>query len=167
MPRIKDLVARLDVQVITPERNFHIYSLENVKADEIADVNEQLVPGVGTCSVMGTASTMASMVESLGMGMPTNAAIPAADSRRKVLAQLAGRRIVQLVEDDVRMSRILTREAFENAVRTNGAIGGWTGIASNFSFDGGTLQYTGPSVGGINRAFTSNGGGATIAVTST
>jgi len=81
---------------------------------------------VGHCMTMGTASTMASMVESLGIGLPTNAAIPAADSRRNVLAHMAGRRIVELVENDVKMSDIITREAFENAMRTNGAIGGST-----------------------------------------
>lgn len=80
----------------------------------------------GHCMTMGTASTMASMVESLGIGLHTNAAIPAADSRRKVLAQMVGRRIVDLVNEDVRMSQIMTREAFNNAVRTNGAIGGST-----------------------------------------
>ena len=80
----------------------------------------------GHCMTMGTASTMASMVESLGIGLPTNAAIPAVDSRRKVLAQMVGRRIVDMVHEDMRMSQILTRQAFENAVRTNGAIGGST-----------------------------------------
>src|SRR5215475_11717879 len=75
---------------------------------------------------MGTASTMASMVEALGIGMPDNAAIPAVDARRHVLAQLAGRRIVELVKEDVRISHILTRRAFENAIRVNGAIGGST-----------------------------------------
>jgi dihydroxy-acid dehydratase len=80
----------------------------------------------GHCMTMGTASTMASMVEALGMGLPTNAAIPAVDSRRRVLARMAGRRIVQMVHDDLRMSRILTREAFENAIMVNGAIGGST-----------------------------------------
>ena len=80
----------------------------------------------GHCMTLGTASTMASMVEALGIGMPTNAAIPAADSRRKTLAQLVGRRIVEMVEDDVTISTILTREAFENAVRVNAAIGGST-----------------------------------------
>jgi dihydroxy-acid dehydratase len=76
--------------------------------------------------VMGTASTMASMVEALGLGLPQNAAIPAVDSRRYALAHVAGRRIVSMVHDDVRISRILTREAFENAIRVNGAIGGST-----------------------------------------
>ncbi len=80
----------------------------------------------GHCMTMGTASTMASMVEALGMGLPSNAAIPAADSRRYVLAHMAGRRIVEMVREDLRMSRILTRAAFENAVRVNGAIGGST-----------------------------------------
>lgn len=80
----------------------------------------------GSCMTMGTASTMASMVEALGIGMPDNAAIPAVDSRRGVLAQIAGRRIVDLVENDVKMSQILTKAAFENAIRVNGAIGGST-----------------------------------------
>lgn len=80
----------------------------------------------GHCMTMGTASTMASVVEALGIGMPMNAAIPAVDSRRYALAHLAGRRIVGLVREDVRMSRILTREAFENAIRVVGAIGGST-----------------------------------------
>ena len=80
----------------------------------------------GHCNTMGTASTMASMVEALGIGLPTNAAIPAADSRRKVLARLAGRRIVDMVRKDVRMSKILTKKAFENAIMVNGAIGGST-----------------------------------------
>ena len=75
---------------------------------------------------MGTASTMASMVEVLGMSLPENAAIPAADTRRNRLAQMSGRRIVEMVKEDMRMSHILTREAFENAIRTNAAIGGST-----------------------------------------
>ncbi len=80
----------------------------------------------GHCMTMGTASTMASMVEALGIAFPTNAAIPAVDSRRYVLAHLAGRRVVEMVRDDIRMSKILTRKAFENAIRVNGAIGGST-----------------------------------------
>ena len=80
----------------------------------------------GHCMTMGTASTMASMVEALGIGLPDNAAIPAVDARRRVLAHMAGRRIVELVDADVRMSRIMTRQAFENAIRVNGAIGGST-----------------------------------------
>ena len=80
----------------------------------------------GHCMTMGTASTMASMVEALGMSLPGNAAIPAVDARRNTLAQMTGRRIVQMVHEDLRMSRILTRAAFENAIRANAAIGGST-----------------------------------------
>jgi dihydroxy-acid dehydratase len=80
----------------------------------------------GHCMTMGTASTMASVVEALGVGLPTNAAIPAVDSRRYVLAHMAGRRIVEMVSEDLRLSKILTREAFENAIRAVGAIGGST-----------------------------------------
>jgi L-arabonate dehydrase len=80
----------------------------------------------GHCMTMGTASTMASVVEALGIGLPTNAAIPAVDSRRYALAHMAGRRIVEMVHEDLRMSKILTREAFENAIRVVGAIGGST-----------------------------------------
>jgi dihydroxy-acid dehydratase len=80
----------------------------------------------GHCMTMGTASTMASMVEALGMSLPGNAAIPAVDARRNTLAQMTGRRIVQMVHDDLRMSTILKREAFENAIRANAAIGGST-----------------------------------------
>lgn len=82
----------------------------------------------GHCMTMGTASTMACMVESLGMCLPGGAAIPAVDSRRKVLARMSGRRIVEMVKEDLRMSKILTREAFENAIKVNAAIGG----SSNF-----------------------------------
>ncbi|MBC6490098.1 IlvD/Edd family dehydratase [Flavihumibacter stibioxidans] len=80
----------------------------------------------GHCAVMGTASTMAAMVEALGLSLPNNASIPAADARRKVLSQLSGRRIVEMVKQDLTLSRILTRKAFENAIRVNAAIGGST-----------------------------------------
>jgi L-arabonate dehydrase len=80
----------------------------------------------GHCAVMGTASTMACMVESLGLTLPENAAIPAADARRKRIAHMSGRRIVDMVKEDLRLSDILTREAFENAIMLNAAIGGST-----------------------------------------
>jgi dihydroxy-acid dehydratase len=80
----------------------------------------------GFCNTMGTASTMACLVEALGITLPGNAAIPAADSRRRVLAHLTGRRIVELVGEDLSPSRVLTREAFANAVRVCAAIGGST-----------------------------------------
>ncbi len=97
-----------------------------MQVQEFMDAEACMSRSIGHCMTMGTASTMASMVESLGIGLPTNAAIPAADSRRNVLAHMAGRRIVELVESDLKMSDIITREAFENAMRTNGAIGGST-----------------------------------------
>jgi dihydroxy-acid dehydratase len=83
---------------------------------------------VGHCMTMGTASTMACMVESLGLTLPGAAAIPAADSRKKVLAQLSGRRIVEMVKENLTIDKILTREAFENAIKVNAAVGG----SSNF-----------------------------------
>src|SRR5215475_8601762 len=93
---------------------------------DMVDVESCMSRSAGHCMTMGTASTMASMVEALGMGLPTNAAIPAVDSRRRVLARMAGRRIVDMVHEDLRMSKILTRDAFENAIMVNGAIGGST-----------------------------------------
>ena len=80
----------------------------------------------GHCMTMGTASTMACMVESLGMSLPENAAIPAADSRRKVAAHMSGQRIVEMVHEDLKISDILTRKAFENAIKVNAAVGGST-----------------------------------------
>ncbi len=80
----------------------------------------------GTCNTMGTASTMACMAESLGTSLPHNAAIPAVDARRYVLAHLSGMRIVEMVWEDLKLSKVLTREAFENAIRVNAAIGGST-----------------------------------------
>ena len=104
---------------------------EDVRAGKMScadfmDAESCMSRSAGHCMTMGTASTMACMVEALGMGMPQNAAIPAVDSRRYVLAQEAGRRIVEMVRDDVKMSQILTRKAFENAIRVNAAIGGST-----------------------------------------
>jgi dihydroxy-acid dehydratase len=83
----------------------------------------------GHCMTMGTASTMACMAEALGMQLPEAASLPASDSRRYVLAQAAGQRIVGMVAEDLRMSRVLTWAAFENAVRVNAAIGGSTNAA--------------------------------------
>jgi len=80
----------------------------------------------GHCMTMGTASTMANMVEALGMSLPGNAAIPAVDARRNTLAQMTGRRIVQMVHEDLGIAKILTRQSFENAIRANAAIGGST-----------------------------------------
>jgi len=97
-----------------------------MSVDEFHEAESCMHRSHGSCMTMGTASTMASMVEALGMGMPGNAAIPAVDARRNVLARMAGRRIVDMVKEDLTISKILTREAFENAIRTNAAIGGST-----------------------------------------
>lgn len=97
-----------------------------MSAADLMDAEVGMNRSAGSCNTMGTASTMACMVEALGVGLPGNAAIPAVDSRRSVLAQLAGRRIVELVKEEVVLSKILTREAFENAIRVNAAIGGST-----------------------------------------
>jgi dihydroxy-acid dehydratase len=94
--------------------------------EDFRDAESAMSRSNGHCMTMGTASTMASMVEALGVGLPHNAAIPAVDSRRLVLAQMAGRRIVEMVHEDLRLSKILVKGAFENAIRTNGAIGGST-----------------------------------------
>ena len=94
--------------------------------DEFVASESSVHRSSGSCMTMGTASTMASMVEALGMSLPENAAIPAADARRKRLAQLTGRRIVEMVNEDLTIDKILTREAFENAIRVNAAIGGST-----------------------------------------
>ena len=80
----------------------------------------------GHCMTMGTASTMACMVESLGLTLSGAAAIPAVDARKKSLAHISGVRIVEMVKEDLRLSRILTREAFENAIKINAAVGGST-----------------------------------------
>lgn len=97
-----------------------------MKMEEFFEAESCMHRSKGHCMTMGTASTMASMVEALGMSLPGNAAIPAVDARRNTLAQMTGRRIVQMVRDDLRISQILTREAFENAIRANAAIGGST-----------------------------------------
>ncbi|KQI68385.1 dihydroxy-acid dehydratase [Loktanella sp. 3ANDIMAR09] len=104
---------------------------EAVKAGEMSqedflEAEASMSRSTGTCNTMGTASTMASMAEALGMSLSGNAAIPAVDSRRRVMAQMSGRRIVQMVKDDLKPSDVMTRQAFENAIRTNAAIGGST-----------------------------------------
>jgi dihydroxy-acid dehydratase len=99
---------------------------EKVTQEELLTMEGSMCRSSGHCAVMGTASTMACMVESLGLSLPGNAAIPAADARRKVLAQLSGLRIVEMVREDLKLSDVLTRQAFENAIITNAAVGGST-----------------------------------------
>jgi dihydroxy-acid dehydratase len=93
---------------------------------EFMEAEGAMSRSAGHCMTMGTASTMASMVEALGVALPTNAAWPAVDARRARLARMTGRRAVAMVEEDLRLSKILTKDAFENAIRINGAIGGST-----------------------------------------
>ena len=97
-----------------------------LKLQDFFDAESCMHRSHGHCMTMGTASTMASMVEALGLGLPGNAAYPAVDGRRNVLARNAGRRIVEMVHEDQTISDILTREAFENAIVTLAAIGGST-----------------------------------------
>lgn len=100
----------------------------NYSDAEIHEMEIGAARSQGHCMTMGTASTMACMVEALGLTLPGAAAIPAVDSRKKVMAQLSGRRIVEMVKEDLKISKILTREAFENAIVVNAAVGG----SSNF-----------------------------------
>jgi L-arabonate dehydrase len=104
---------------------------EDIKAgamtrEDFLEAEQAMSRSPGSCNTMGTASTMASMAEALGIALSGNAAIPAVDSRRRAMAQLSGRRIVQMIKDDLKPSDVLTRQAFENAIRVNGAIGGST-----------------------------------------
>lgn len=101
-------------------------STENYTKEDLIEAEICSARSAGHCMTMGTASTMACMVESLGLTLPGAAAIPAVDSRKKVLAQLSGRRIVEMVKEDLKISKILTRESFENAIIINSAIGGST-----------------------------------------
>ena len=109
--------------------NWLIKEKQKVAKYSDAEIHEMEIGAArsqGHCMTMGTASTMACMVEALGLTLPGAAAIPAVDSRKKVMAQLSGRRIVEMVKEDLKISKILTREAFENAIVVNAAIGGST-----------------------------------------
>ena len=101
---------------------------EKITQEELLSIEASMCRSRGHCAVMGTASSMACMVEALGLSLPHNAAIPAADARRKVLAQMSGLRIVEMVKEDLKLSDILTKKAFENSIVSNAAIGG----SSNF-----------------------------------
>lgn len=100
-----------------------------ITEEEMNQAEAGMCRSAGHCAVMGTASSMASMVEALGLTLPGNAAIPAVDANRKVLARMSGRRIVEMIKEDLKMSKILKREAFENAIMVNAAIGGSTNFA--------------------------------------
>jgi L-arabonate dehydrase len=105
---------------------FDLYRAGRLTDEELNEIEGCVSRTVGHCTVMGTASTMTNLAEALGMTLPGCAAIPAPDARRKAIAELSGRRIVEMVDQDVRPSRILTRAAFENAVTTLMALGGST-----------------------------------------
>ncbi len=102
------------------------YKAGLIDLNEFLSAEAGMSRSAGTCNTMGTASTMACMAEALGTSLPHNAAIPAVDSRRYVLAHLSGMRIVDMVWEDLRLSKVLTKEAFENAIKVNAAIGGST-----------------------------------------
>lgn len=103
-------------------------TVENYTDLDILEAEICSARSAGHCMTMGTASTMACMVEALGLTLPGAAAIPAVDSRKKVLAQMSGRRIVEMVREDLRLSKVLTRKAFENAIMVNAAVGGSTNL---------------------------------------
>ena len=105
---------------------FTEYRAGSVSAEELLAFECSVNRSAGTCMTMGTASSMACIVEAMGLSLSGNAAIPAVDARRRRLAHLSGRQIVEMVKNDLRISRLLTREAFENAIVVNAAIGGST-----------------------------------------
>ena len=101
---------------------------EEFDAEDMREAEICAARSIGHCNTMGTASTMATMAEALGLTLPGFSSIPAADSRKKVMQQLSGRRIVEMVKEDLTLSKILTRKAFENAIVTNAAVGGSTNL---------------------------------------
>jgi dihydroxy-acid dehydratase len=103
-------------------------SVESYTTEDIHEMEIGVARSQGHCMTMGTASSMACMMEGLGLTLPGMAAIPAADSRKKLMAQLSGRRIVEMVKEDLKISKILTRQAFENAIVINAGIGGSTNV---------------------------------------
>lgn len=105
---------------------FDLYRTGRITEEEWQEVEGCIARTSGHCTVMGTASTMTSLAEALGMTLTGSANIPAPDSRRMAIAELSGRRAVALVNEDLKPSRILTREAFENAITVLMALGGST-----------------------------------------
>jgi dihydroxy-acid dehydratase len=125
-PMMKGKFKGKDIGTSDVWRFAEAYKLGELTQKEFVEAEACMARTPGHCAVMGTASTMATMVEALGLSLPQNAAIPAADVRRKVLAQHSGRRIVEMVNEDQKISKVLTRQAFENAIRVNAATGGST-----------------------------------------
>ncbi|WP_343082369.1 IlvD/Edd family dehydratase [Ostreiculturibacter nitratireducens] len=112
-----------------------------ITLDEFMDAEAGLTRSVGSCNTMGTASTMALLSEAMGIALPENGAIPAVDGRRFALGQLSGRRIVELVREDLPLSTFLNRRSFENAVRVNAAIGGSTNAVIHLQAIAGRLGF--------------------------
>src|SRR6187549_1916191 len=105
---------------------FDLHRMGQIGAEELQEIEGCMVRSAGHCTVMGTASTMAIVAEALGMSLPGAAAIPAPDARRMAIAEQSGRRIVEMVREQLKPSQIMTREAFENAITVDMAIGGST-----------------------------------------
>ncbi|MEA5256914.1 IlvD/Edd family dehydratase [Arcicella aquatica] len=125
-PMLKGHFKGKDIGTSDVWRFAEAYKLGQISQSEFVEAEACMARTQGHCAVMGTASTMATMVEALGLSLPNNASIPAADARRKVISQFSGRRIVEMVKENLTLSKILTREAFENAIMVNAAIGGST-----------------------------------------
>lgn len=102
------------------------YRAGTLSAQAFLEAESGMSRSAGHCMTMGTASTMACLIEAMGLSLPQNGSIPAVDSRRMLLAQDSGFRIVDMVREDLRLSKILDRCSFENAIRVNAAIGGST-----------------------------------------
>jgi dihydroxy-acid dehydratase len=111
-----------------------------INEEDFVEAEISMSRSEGHCMTMGTASTMASMVEALGMALPHNAAIPAVDSRRYSNAYLSGKRIVEMVKENLVMSKIVTKQSFENAIKVNGAIGGSTNAVIHLAAIAGRME---------------------------
>jgi L-arabonate dehydrase len=119
----RDLGSGTDVFLI--DEAYRTGKMDNAGLDA---AEASMSRSAGSCMTMGTASSMAICAEAMGIALPMNGTIPASDSRRSVLAEASGKRIVELVNEGVTISGIMTRKAFENAVRVNGAVGGSTNV---------------------------------------
>ena len=115
-------------------------SAGKITNEDFAEAEISMSRSKGNCMTMGTASTMASMVEALGMSLPGNAAIPAVDSRRYSLAYMSGLRIVDMVKSNMTMGKVVSKKSFENAIRVNGAIGGSTNAVIHLAAIAGRLE---------------------------
>ena len=111
-----------------------------ISEDEFISAEISMSRSKGNCMTMGTASTMGSMVEALGISLPQNAAIPAVDSRRYSLSYMSGKRIVDMVKENLIMSKIVNKKSFENAIKVNGAIGGSTNAVIHLAAIAGRLE---------------------------